>query len=137
MCDPDPQGSELGALVGPFWSADKVCASLGVTGDVLATQQETGEVLGLVTRDGETLFPVFQFQRRDDQVEVRPPFVPMFQILRGFDGWAIAVLVYTPSPELNGISPLDWVRQGQPAHALNDLSSAVAREWSRGGSTQE
>lgn len=107
---------------------------MGVTGDILASQQEAGEVLGLVTRDGTTVYPVFQFWRRDDRVEVKTALVPMFQTLRAFDGWAVAVLVQTPSPELNGETPLDWVRRGHERDALSDLATAVAREWS-GGAT--
>lgn len=132
MRDQQPQSNELAALMGPAWSAAKVCSSLGVTVDRLASQQDSGEVLGLVADDGVTVYPVFQFWRRGDRVEVKPALVPIFQTLRGFDGWAVAVLVFTPSPELNGASPLEWVRRGHEHQALKVFASVVAREWSSG-----
>lgn len=127
-----PQPNELAALIGPVWSAEGACSHLGIGSDVLASRQGDGEVLGLVTSDGDTVYPVFQFWRLDGRVEVRPDLIPVFQTLQGFDGWAVAALLHTPAPELEGTTPLQWLRAGRDGRVLDTLAGVVAREWSSG-----
>jgi hypothetical protein len=79
-----------------------------------------------------TVYPVEQFWRRGGRVEVRPALVPVFRTLRGFDGWAVAVLLHTPAPELDGLSLLAWLRRGNAPEAVSDVARVVAREWNAG-----
>jgi hypothetical protein len=123
---------ELVALVGPVWSQGRTCEALSVSGAALADLRKAGGVLGLTTADGALVYPVSQFHRRGGTVEVRPPLVPFLTALCRFDPWAVAVLLHTPSPELHGATPLDWVRDGGSTSLLADLALAVSHEWSSG-----
>lgn len=124
--------NEIADRVGPMWSGQKVRRALAVSAGVLDARRESGEVLGLVTTDGVVVYPVSQFQRREGRVEVKPALVPFLRVLRQFDAWAVAMLLHTPAPELDGMTPLDWLGQGHEPTALHGLADVVAREWSAG-----
>ena len=64
--------NEIDAVSGLFWSGSKAYEALQVASEVLASQTEAGEVLGLVRSDGATVYPVWSFQRGEGQVEVHP-----------------------------------------------------------------
>lgn len=130
---PEESPNELAALLGPFWSSAKVQDALGVpTRQALASRRKNGSVLGLKTSDGDVVYPVWQFHRRDDAIEVKPALVGMLRILKTFDPWTVAVVLRTPAPELKGLTPIDWVRAGRPAATLVELARVVAREWAAG-----
>ena len=132
MSDQQPKGNEIAALIGPVWSEKSTCESLGVASSALASLREAGEILGLVTGDGVTVYPVWQFRRREAMVEVKPNLIPAFRALCGFDAWTVAVLLHTPSPELDGLTPLDWLTARHDPDAVSDLARVVAREWAAG-----
>lgn len=132
MTDKQTEPNELAALAGPVWSEAKASQSLAVTRDALAALSRTGDVLRLVTADGQFVYPVWQFSRGDGRVEVKPGLLPLLRTLREFDGWAVALLLRTPAPELEGLSPLDWLGEGRDAEAVAALATVVAREWSAG-----
>ena len=132
MTEQLPQSNEIGALVGPFLSDARVSELLRLPVDQLASRQQAGEILGLVTSDGVTVYPVWQFRWRNGRVEVKPALVPVLQTLQRFDVWTVAVLLHTPSPELDGLTPLDWLRRGNQPETVADLARVVAREWDAG-----
>lgn len=135
MTDKEREPNELAVFVGPVWSETKASQSLGVKPDGLGALASVGGVLRLVTADGEAVYPVWQFSRRGGQVEVKPGLVPLFRVLSGFDGWTVALLLHTPAPELEGLSPLDWLAaEGRDAEAVANLAVVAAREWSAGAS---
>lgn len=126
--------NELADLVGPFWTGARTREALGVaTRQAMDSRRRSGSILGVKSSDGDLFYPVSQFHRRSDgTVEVKPALVVVFRVLRDFDSWTTAVFLHTPAPELGGRTPLDWVRKGNDAKALEDLAVAVAREWSAG-----
>ena len=128
----DVNENEIAELVGPLWSSSRVMSDLRVTTKVLATWQESGEVLWLVTGEGVTVYPAWQFWRHEDAAEVRPALVDVFRALRRHDGWATAVLLHTPAPELDDMTPLDWLRDGRDPGRVRELARVVAREWGSG-----
>jgi hypothetical protein len=127
-----PKPNELVALVGPFWSETKTCAALGISVSDLASRRDDGTVLGLTTSDGDRLYPIAQFHRLDGRVEVKPALLPLLEALRAFDPWTVAVLLHTPASELDGATPLDWVRSHGAPERLEDLGHVVASEWAAG-----
>lgn len=52
-------------------------------------------------------------------------------VLRDHDPWTIAVLNHTPAPELDDLTPLDWVREGRDAQALVDYARVLKAEFAR------
>ncbi|WP_210438466.1 hypothetical protein [Nocardioides xinjiangensis] len=122
--------NELADLVGPFWSWSRVSAALGLSSDRRARGEVGGALLGLATTDGQVVYPVWQFHRLPSgRVEVRPGLAAVFHELQGFDPWAVAVLIHTPAPELDGQTPLEAARSGAAPDDLARVAHAVRREW--------
>lgn len=129
--------NEIAELVGPTWSEDKVVAALGVSADTVAARRDAGTLLALPTSDGDLAYPVSQFQRLSGTVKVKPALVPVLRALHEFDPWAVAVLLHTPAPELDGEAPLEWLSGGGAPEALASLAETVAREWAAGSVRQD
>lgn len=128
----EPGMNELAALVGPFWTEPKVSVALRASVEELAARRHEGTILGLATSDGDLFYPLSQFQQRDGSVEVKPGLLPLFRALRAFDPWAVAVLLHTPSVELDGVTPLEWTRHTHAPEGLADLGHLIASEWGTG-----
>lgn len=125
--------NELLALVRPLWTGTKVQAALGLTRQEVASLHNEGRILAVRSSDGEAFYPLYQFHRRaDGRTAVRPDLVPVIQILREFDNWAVAITLVTPAPELGYNTPVEWARRSGGEQALRAWAAAVAREWSAG-----
>ncbi len=121
----------LASWVGPFWSGRRVRDELHLASrQALDSRRRAHAVLGVKTSDGAVIYPVWQFHRREETVEVRPAVGRIFAILGEHDEWTVAVLLNTPAPELNGLTPLDWVRHGRDEAPLLQFAQTVNAEWS-------
>ncbi|MGP5088582.1 hypothetical protein [Brachybacterium tyrofermentans] len=124
--------SALVDTVGTSWSIRKVRTELGgVSPQAVHQRVDRGTLWALPTSDGSSVFPTFQFVRRNGRLGTRRGLQAMFRVLRAEDPWAVAVLMNTPAPELDGLSPVDWERRGGGADALERLAHALVREWNR------
>lgn len=131
VIDVDP-GNELVDLLAPFWSAEKTRAALGGPSRTRMSQRrKEGSLLGLKTSDRVIVYPVSQFEPHGGGVRVRPGLRGFFAALKDYDPWTVAVLMHTPAPELNELTPLDWVRRGLELDVLGDYAGRVAAEWAR------
>lgn len=132
MVNADPvrtEENELAVLVGPFWSEVRVMEALGVPSrGALAARRRRGSVLGVRSADGVWMYPLWQFQRRGGVEEVRPGLVAVLREWTGLDGWTVAVLLQVGAVELEGLSPLGWLREGRPVDGLVWFARVVARE---------
>lgn len=124
--------NELAALVGPFWSRDRTCSALGLTPEALAALQAEGGLLELRSAEGDPFYPLFQFQKAGNHVQVRTTVAAVTRVLRHFSAWAVAVLLHTPAPELDGSTPLEWLAAGGDAQDVVALARLVSKEWSAG-----
>lgn len=125
--------NELSTLLGPFWSGARTQEALACSDShALRARQAEGSLLALTTSDGVTLYPVFQFHRRNGMIEVKAPLVDVLYVLQEFDPWSVATLLRTPAPELDGLTPIEWVDAQRPRQNLRGLASKVAREWGHG-----
>lgn len=124
--------STLVDTVGPSWSIGKLREELGGR-SYQAVHQRVGRgtLLALPTSDGATVYPIFQFIRRNGMLKVKPGLIKMFKILQGQDPWQIAVSLNTPAPELGGLSPVAWEQEQGDTEALERLAEAFVREWER------
>lgn len=122
--------SALVDAVGPSWSTKKVRAELGdISAQAVHQRVDRGTLWALPTSDGATAFPTFQFVRRNNHLGTKPGLRAMFKILRGQDPWTVAVLMQTPADELEGMSPVEWERDGGSTEALEHLAHTLLREW--------
>lgn len=132
MTDMSGGPDEIAALLGPCWSETRTATAFGVSVEDLTALRESGGALGLLAADGLWVYPVDQFQRHDGCVRVNAGLSPVFWALRGHDPWAVAVLLHTPAPELEGATPLGWLSAGGDPEAVAALAVAVAHEWAAG-----
>ena len=124
--------SALVDTVGPSWSTKKLRAELGgISPQAVHQRVARGTLWALPTSDGAAAFPTFQFVRRNGRLETKRGLQVMFKILRGEDPWAVAVLMQTPAPELEGASPVEWERSGGSIDALEHLAHDVVHGWNR------
>lgn len=122
--------NELAEVVGPVWSAARTADALGLAVADLEGACRRGDLLGLPTADGDCVFPVLQFQRRaDGSVHMQPDVARLVQTLLGQPAWAIAVLLVTPAPELEDLSPVDWIGAGGRRDVLARFGEQIGREW--------
>lgn len=123
--------SALVDTVGPSWSTKKVRDELGgVSSQAVHQRVARGTLWALPTSDGSRVFPTFQFVRRNGTLQTKSKLQAMFKILEGQDPWQVAVLLNTPAAELDGISPVDWEKQGGSVVDLERLAHNLVRQWS-------
>jgi hypothetical protein len=121
--------NELAALVGPFWSAEKVRSELNLDDDDLDRAAVASDLLALETSDGVLVYPIEQFVRVDGVVRVKPAIQAMLRVLEGLDRWSVAVLLAMEALEPLGQSPYDAERSGVDQEHLVEYARIVARVW--------
>jgi hypothetical protein len=129
--DHDPDYSELVDIVAPLWSAEHARRVLDVSRSTMAQQRKRGSLLALRTAGSGFLYPVFQFETYEGKVQVKRGLREFMMTLRSQDPWTVAVVVKTPAPELDGLSPLGWVHTGGDIKVLVDYAKILAAEFQR------
>lgn len=120
----DPE-TELVEAVAPLWSAERTLTALGLTESQATERVRAGSLLGLECSDGSLVFSLAQFETHEGTVRVRPALVEFFTMLRGEDPWTVALFAVTKADELDGLSPVDWVRDGRDTEALLDYANTL------------
>ena len=125
---------ELADLLAPYWSAPRTLQELGIKAGEMRQRLVDGSVLAVATYGGTLFFPIWQFQRHPDgRVEVKPGLLTFMQTLRTVieDGWTVGTLLRTSAPELDDLTPEQWVDAGREPATLDRYASVLVREWSR------
>lgn len=118
--------NELGDQVGPFYDTAGVMKVLdGVTKQAVAARRRKGTVLALRTADGMWVYPVFQFNGGG----VDRSLLPAIRAFRDSPAWSAALWFVTGNDDLDGMSPLEWVKAGFPAAAVAASARLTAAEW--------
>lgn len=116
-----PAENPLAARIGPVWSSARTREALGIrTRQALNSRRGYGTVLGVATTGGHVYYPLFQFRRHGEVVEVHPNLVPVLKILREVDSWTVAAMLQSTDPDL-GVSAVEW--------ATSDRDQARLRQW--------
>lgn len=86
-------------------------------------------MLAMTTSDGKVLYPVLQFAGRD----LIAGLADVLGVFRDVpvDGWTLASWLVSPSPDLDGMSVLDWLRVNRKVSAAQALAKATAARWSQ------
>lgn len=127
----DPDRSEMAELVAPVWSAEHARRVLGISRPAMLDRRKTGSLLAVQSSDGDFFYPVSQFEKQAGKVRVKPALRQFMMALRDHDPWTIAVLNHTPAPELDDLTPLDWVRERRDAQTLADYARVLKAEFAR------
>ncbi|WP_299056455.1 hypothetical protein [uncultured Nocardioides sp.] len=115
-----------------MWSEKKVRSTLELNDRELREMCNAGQLLGLTAADALTIrYPVFQFERHDATVRVKPALAAFMTLLSYRDPWTTAIVAKTPAPELDGLSPLEWVNLGHDERSLRDYAHILRAEFER------
>ncbi|MGC5165395.1 hypothetical protein ACLQ14_01090 [Luteimicrobium sp. DT211] len=119
--------------VGPFYDTDGVRKVLSRNGTPVSRQAvfdriRRRTILASKTADGHWAYPAFQFTGGEVDPALR-------RILARFrdtdsDGWAVAAWLNAPSPALDELSPMQWLREDRPVGSVNELAQETAARWS-------
>jgi len=82
-------------------------------------------LLALVTEDHRTLIPVFQFSEAGRPYEVVPPILRIFPEAEA-SSWTVASWFTTQSADLEGYSPIAWLKAGRGPEIVQDAARAAA-----------
>ncbi|GAA4363012.1 hypothetical protein [Nocardioides caricicola] len=123
--------NELDDLLAPYWSTSRTMEALRLTADGLAAAREDGRVLGLKTSDGDYFYPVWTFVKAGENITVKPGVAVVLRALRGLDGWTIGVFLRMGAPELDGLTPEEWIAQQRDLEVLRDYAHVFAAEMRR------
>ena len=82
-------------------------------------------LLAVFTQDRRTLIPSFQFAESGRPHEAIPPILRIFAEAEA-TGWTVASWFTTPSTDLDGQTPLDWIRTDGDLATVLDAARAAA-----------
>lgn len=102
--------------LGEMLTTTEVAARLRITRQALAKRLAAGTILGIVGRN-TTHYPVWQFDPIDHDVrpEVREIFRIFVTSLGSLDAQTVSSWIMTPSRDLHGTSPHEWLlKRGEP-----------------------
>lgn len=116
--------------VGPLWSRERTRKALRLDDPTLARAVADGTVLGVQTDDEQWFFPLSQFEPLgDNAAQVRPGLLGYLEATADQDRWSVAMMLNSPTEELDGLSPIDWLRAGRPDDKVTDYGQILAGEW--------
>ncbi|QNE42597.1 DUF2384 domain-containing protein [Frigoribacterium sp. NBH87] len=98
--------------LGPFYDASTLGLLVELRTQSVEDMVRDGEIICLITSDGDHLYPAFQF--------FGPGLTPLPDLAlvlaaldpRHIDSWGDAIWLREPRPELGGHSPAEALRQG-------------------------
>lgn len=126
-----PSPSRWDEALGPFYSTSKVSQLLGdVSRQAIADRRKRRTLLGLRTVDGVVVYPVFQFDDRNEVLEGWSDVLQTFDP-KDVDDWTLAAWLVARQETLGGLSVVDWLRAGRPKDAVLSLARAQATRFAR------
>ena len=133
---PSTEDNAMVELLKPFWSSAKLQQEFKASRQALDSRMRVGSLLGLKTGDGQLVYRVFQFVRDSKgALIVRPGIIDMLKVVRngeGYEPWMFATLLRTPAPELEDLTPIEWMRDpDQDQRELRAVALRWVHEWSR------
>lgn len=121
-------GHPYDSICGPFYTASGLAHVLGVADAIVNDRVEAGSVLAARSAEGELLFPTWQLT--NDRVD--PTLAKLWKLLRqSGDDWSCLLWMRAPSRDLEGLSPMQWIRDGRDPHPVLEASSRVVAKWAQ------
>lgn len=106
-----PVSSRWDEALGPFYSASQAARICGGASNLEDSRQHRA-VLGLTTADGIVVYPVFQFDEQSRVLNGLPEVLKCFSA--GYvDDWALVGWLVSPLRGLDGLSVIQWLRDGR------------------------
>ena len=118
--------SELGGEIGLFYNTAGVMSLFGgVAEQAVDARLRSGSIHAMRTSDGVWVYPVFQFAGAD----IDPRLEPAIRALRHVPGWSAGLWFVTPNPDLEGLTPLEWINDGRLDDEVAVSARRSAPEW--------
>ena len=125
-----PQPSPWAKVLGPVYTTGGVRALLGdITRQAVDDRVNRGTLFALTTADRHRVFPAFQFDEKSEPLDGLAEVVTMLRPLA--DEWMVASFLTQPAGELDGRSPVVWLRDGRDRERLESFTRAIASRWAR------
>lgn len=129
-----PAPSVLDDHVGPFYDTSGLRSWTGTSRQAIHAKVQRNRLISCQLEDGSWVYPVWQF---DGRGTAKPALVDVWRELRGpaehphADPWTCALWMRAPHPDLDGMTPVEWIEDGRPAEAVLELARYDAARWAR------
>jgi hypothetical protein len=124
-----PVSSRWDEALGPFYSASQAARVCGGTSN-LEDCRKRRAVLGLTTADGVMVYPVFQFDDQNRVLGGLPEVLECFPAGH-VDDWAMAGWLVSPMRGLDGLSVVQWLRNGRDLAPVLVLARDAAHRFAQ------
>lgn len=124
-----PTAHPWSVQIGPFYDTAGLVCWLHVTKQALSDRVRRGRLLAVTPADGRILYPTGQFADRQ-LVPGLPETLATFRDIP-VDGWTTAAWRTTPCNALDGATPLDWLRTGNPTAPVLAAAQHAAAGWAQ------
>lgn len=129
-----PQRHEFDQQVGPFYDTSGLLSWIGGSRQALFGRVQRGRVIACQLESGSWVYPTWQF-RADGTVD--DAHMSVWRALRGpqdapaADPWTCALWMCAPHPDLEHISPVEWIRAGNDLELVLTLARQVSARWAQ------
>lgn len=114
------------SATGELCDSSQAAARLGVRSrQAVQARYRRGTLLG-VEQGGRIAFPAWQFSPSGQPYAALARVIQAFRVEGISDPWVVISWFSTPQDELDGSTPLDWMRQGRPELALERAAAHTA-----------
>lgn len=107
--------------VGPSLETRQVCERLRVSRQAVAKAVAGGRLIALPAGKARR-FPLWQFRMGEERLEMRPDVAELVQAFRciypEITGVQIASWARTPQPELQQMTPAEWLERERPVNSV-------------------
>jgi hypothetical protein len=125
-----PQPSPWAKVLGPVYTTGGVRELLGgITRQAVDDRINRGTLFAVTTADRRRVFPAYQFDDRNGPLEGLAEVVAPLRPLA--DEWMIASWLTQPAGELDGRSPVDWLRERRDRDRLDSFTRVTVSRWAR------
>lgn len=133
-----PHGNRFTERVGPVYTTDQLRSLLVGTGsaplshEAVRLRGTTHRLVAAKTADGRWVWPAFQFRAQAGRLVVRDDVISVWSQLPHdtLSAWTLLGWLAGPRRDLDGATPLDWVRQHGVDERLAKAIGALRRRAS-------
>lgn len=129
-----PAPKVLDDHVGPFYDTSGLRSWTGTSRQAIHAKVQRNRLIACQLEDGSWVYPAWQFDNRGTP---KPALVHVWRELRGpaedphADPWTCALWMRAPHPDLDGMTPVEWIDDGRQAEAVLTLAQHDAARWAQ------
>jgi hypothetical protein len=125
-----PASHPFDELIGPFYDTSSLSKWLRVSRQRLNQRVKKHQLLACPLEDGGNVYPAWQFASNGAMTPGVQDILPILACGTS-DNWQMALWFSTPSEQLRGLSPKDWLLKGRRVGPVVELARETAARWGR------